>query len=1253
VNFLLAAITSLLIAIFAAAFAAPYVVDWNQYRDVFEAQASKLAGRPVRVEGDVGFTILPVPEVRFEEVAIADPSGDFSTPSATARAFRMTLSIPPLLRGKFEARKIELDRLALRLGLDADGHVIWPRMGDAAAGLPFLPADVSLRSVSLNDASLAFARPGQPPRWRVDSVNGELSAETLRGPFKFAGQVAAGDAARDVQLSIGRMGEDGTMPAKLVSRGGEAIYRAQGSLSEVNGGVTFTGDVGAAAPETAPDAQPRWEVTATAEATLDGATLSDLKVAMTRQQRPQTLIGSAEYSWSRGLRLNADLSSRWLDIDLLAGDDVAGRKPAQVMLRLPNLLSGVPVPAESARIRLAVDQINLGGDTIRDLDLVARRNEGRWGVERLEAGLPGGSDFGFEGRFSRNNGGPVLSGTVRASGTQLGRLLAWAFPGEVAVDAGGARTFSLSGEVESAPGRFSIANISARLGESRVTGALRFTPGEPSRVDLNLNARLLDLRPYIVEASAKSLVGLLGAGWTEALLPDTSKLRWDVDLRANRLVLPELAASDTVVRLRVREENVKVDRLTFRGRGGLSVEASGRYPRDGAIERAAITLALSANSAQAAADAARLLPGGAAWASAHLPRLRAAMPVTLTADLRPSGLDRSAWLEVDGLAGGTVLKADARLFADGRYHVFASAENPRLGPLIRQLAPGLDDWLAADRVAGPARLSADVAGAGDAPLAGRARIEAGDIRLAFDGSADPRDAALRLDGRISLRAPEARPALMLAGLASGTGGVNGPLSVDAALTVSEDVYEASAMRVRLSGEEASGALRLDLSGAAPAIDADLAASRFALPAAAALLVETPPRSEAGPDDVFWPDTPFALQALERVTGRLAVEADQLVLAGSLIAREAAISVRLADGALRVTDLSGRLYGGGLRAAASLRPERGRMLFRGNVNLDNVDLAQLPHGDGAPLASGRAALNLTAESEGLTPRGLITVIDGRGRLSLGEGEIRGLDPQVLAATARSYLEAAEQPEKPAPEMLAGPLLQSRLAHNGAEIALSIEDGALRAERTGLDGLRRGARVSANGRLDLTAMRLSSQWRLTSALDDGEPLPPVRMTFDGPLVDFGGITPDIGAAEFEQFLTVKRLERNVERLEELERRRVPPDRPDEVQSQPSAGLSAAASASHEDSAPITRGADEPPPLGSFSTEIEESPQAQPSEDGPQEGPDDAVPRAPAAASTTPGASLDDPQVVEDARRELMREAPRQRKREPGDLFEIFRN
>lgn len=1254
-NFLLAAITSLLIAIFAAAVAAPYVVDWNEYRAVFEEQASKLAGRPVRVSGDVGLTILPVPEVRFRDVAIAGPAGDFKTPSARARAFRMRLSFAPLLRGKLEARKIELDQLRLRLGLDVDGRVIWPQIADAAAGLPFLPADVSLKSVSLNEASLEVARPGEPARWRVDGVSGELSADSLRGPFKFAGRAAIGELAREVQLSIGRAVGDGTTPVKFVSRGPQAVYRAEGNLSELSAGPSFSGEVSAGAPDVAPDAQPPWEATATANATLDRAALSDLKLTITRQRRSQTLTGSAAFSWSRGLRLDAELASRWLDLDLLAAADLQGQTPAQVMLRLPALLGGLPVPADRARIALSLAQINLGGDMIRDLDVVARLGEGGWGVEKLEARLPGGSDIGFEGRFTRKSGAPVLAGTVRTSGSNLGRLLAWAVPGQVAPDTAGARAFSLSGEVESAPDRFSISDISARLGDSHVSGALDVMRGEPSRAVVDLDARLLDLRPFVARTSAEALRGLLDSRSGAPGLAEIAGAEWRIDLHADRLVLPELAASDFIARARIAEDVIDVETLAFQGRDGLSVAASGRYPRDGAPLRAAMKLALAADSAEVAERAARIVPGAGAWVSAHLPRLRAAAPLNLTASLRPSGVDDSAWLEVDGVAARTALKADARLYADGRYHVFATAQSPRLAPLLRQLAPGLDGWLHADSVAGAARLSADLTGKADAPVEGRARIEAGEISVAFEGTADPHGGALDLDGGLALSAPQAHRVFALAGLARSGAEASGPLSLKAALTHTGGVYEARALTIRLDGQNTTGTARLDLSGDRPAADISLSASRFHLSAAASLLITQPLIAIDGLDDGYWPDTPFALGALQRLSGRLAVEAEELVLGEGLSVRDAAMTARLEEGALRLGDLTGRLHGGDVRASATLRAERGRAVFRGEAAVEGADLAQLPHGDGAPLATGSASLRLTAESEGITPRGLITVMSGRGWLTLTDGEIRGLDPQVLAIIARGYLEAPEQPETPAAEMLAAPLRDGRLSHDGAEIALRIKDGALRAERARLYRSDDGEMVTVQARLDLTDTRLTSHWQLAAALDGGETLPEVRISFAGLLAEFGTITPKIGAAEYERFLTVKRIERNVEKLEELERqrRRLPGERPAQARTVPSAGLSAAptrpqqaAQPTPEASAPAETG-----PLGGFSTEIEQAPEPESSAGPPGEAHDQVSPQPPPAASIPPEASRDDPQVVEDARRELLREAPRQR--EPEGFFEIFRN
>ncbi|MFP4537688.1 MAG: AsmA family protein, partial [Dichotomicrobium sp.] len=976
-NGFLAALTSLLIAVFAAAFAAPYVVDWNEYRSVFEAQASKLTGRPVRVAGDVDLTILPVPEVRFEQVSIADSDGNFDTPSAKARAFRMALSVPPLLRGKIEARTVVLDGLSLRLGLDEAGNVDWPRLDETAMSLPFLPGDVSLKSVALNDASLEVARPGEAARWRVDGVTGALSAESLRGPFKFSGRAAIGTQVRNVQISLGRMSAEGTMPVKAVSRGEKVVYRAEGDLREQDIGPVFTGEMKATAPRSSnasPETPPKWEAAATGRATLDNASLSDLKLTMTRNQRPQSLTGTAELSWERGLQLDAELQSQWLDLNLLAGEQVHGRPPAEVLLHLPTLLGDVPIPARRARIDMRVAQISLGGDIISDLNVVARRGPGGWGVESLEAGLPGGSGLTFEGEFARRDGAAVLAGTVHTSGSNLGRLLQWASPDMFQASDAAAKTFSLSGEIESAPGMFNISDIAARLGDSRLTGSAELALGEHPAATVLLDARTLDLVPYIGEGGTSGIVRKLlagsGAGPSGYGLDGT---RWRVSMRADRLVLPELAADDVEASLRIDSDAIAVERFSLRGGGRLRLTGAGRYPRADSRAEPALQLTLGADDADALARAAGVIPGAADRLKPHLARLRAAMPLSLTASLRPSTIEDGARIRIDGTAGQTALLANARLFGAGRYHVSVSAENRKLDALLRQIAPGLTGWVNTNSVAGGARFTADFADGDGEALHGNAAVEAGEMRLAFDGTAHPDAGTFRLDGDVSAESPRVGEAFALAGLSDGVEPeADGPLELRAAVSAEGDIYTARDLNVRLNGQTIGGTARLDISGAVPETQVALTAARFDLASAAALLLD--PGGQTGAESE-WPNAPFAMDSLARLSGSLSVAADTLVLAGNLALNDAEMTAHLEDGALRLPRLSGKFYGGDADASAELRPARGRTIFSGEIAVSGIDLARLPHGEGAPLASGRADFDLQAKSEGLSPRGLMTVMSG--------------------------------------------------------------------------------------------------------------------------------------------------------------------------------------------------------------------------------------------------------------------------------------
>jgi len=1243
VNALLAALTSLLIVIFAALFAAPYLVDWNEYRTVFEAQASKLAGRSVRVAGDVDLTILPVPEVRFSNVSIADDGGGFEAPSATARAFRMTLSIPPLLRGKVEARKIELDRLSLRLGLDEAGQVEWPRIGEAAAALPFMPANVSLKSVTLNEASLSVARPGQPARWRVEGLSGELSAETLRGPFKFAGRASIGEQMRDLQLSLGRMTGAGKMPVKAVSAGKDVVYRAEGSLEDRAEGPLFTGQIEATPPrppEASPAQPPKWQARAGARATLDGASLDDLSVSITRKQRPQTMSGDARLTWGDGLRLDADLKSQWLDLDLLAGSEVAGRTPAEVLLALPSLLADVPVPARSARIEMRVAQISLGGDLIRDVHAVTRRGDRGWGVEKLEGGLPGGSGFGFEGDFKRRAGAPVLSGAVHLSGSNLDRLLQWASPGSFEAGEEAAKRFSISGEVQSAASSFDVSDISARLGASRFGGSLHLTRGDTRSGRIELDASKLDLRPYIGgDGTAETVSSLLG---TEGDLGWLGEGAWRVAIDARRLVLPEFTAIDATAALKLDNQAITIETLGLRGPGGLHLAGSGVYPRAPETVQPSFRLTLRADSAERVREVVNVIPRGGDHVSPHLARLRAAAPLALTASLRPSRVEDGFWLRVNGRAGNTDLSANARFYGSGRQHVSLAAENPSLSALASQIAPRLADWLSHEDAPAGARLRADFAGASGEALTGQATLETKAARLSFAGSAAPD--TLRLDGQVTLDAPDANRAFQLVGLpAAGDGG---PLRLDAAISGEGSIYSASDVRLDVAGLAAAGSARLDVSGGVPAAEVNLKAARFNLANAATLLLKKRGATSEG----AWSDVPFANDALGRIDGSLSLVAEKLVIAERLTLRDATMMARLEDGGLHIPMLAGELYGGPAMASARLSPSRGRMVFKGEATVSGLGLAKLPVGDGGPLASGEAEFSLSAESQGLSPRGLMTVMSGSGEVSVTDGTINGLNPDVLANTARSYLRAEGEPETAIAAQLEEPLRNSKLRHGGARAELRLQDGALRVPRTQILAAEDGQRVTASARIDLVEAMLNSRWEVAAALDD-VPLPAVRVSFDGPLSAFGKLDPEIDADDLQQFLTVARVERNVERLEQLrrERDRIEPLPEDSAPAQGSGGAGASQTGPQRPDSPASEDLplETSDPLPGFSTQIEDAP-----EDEDPAGTSDA-PADPAAARSTPSAALDEAQAVEDARREIMREE-RRRPQPPEDRFyEIFQN
>jgi hypothetical protein len=162
VNSLLLTLTAVLILVLSALFAAPLFIDWNDYRSVFETQATNLLGRQVKVGGKVHLVLLPSPELRFDAIKVADQEGRLDRPFLEARSLEAWLNIGALLSGTIEARKIAMVDPILRLDLKADGTGNWSDVGRRGVGLPFAPKDVMLDEVGVSGGTIEITKQGVP-----------------------------------------------------------------------------------------------------------------------------------------------------------------------------------------------------------------------------------------------------------------------------------------------------------------------------------------------------------------------------------------------------------------------------------------------------------------------------------------------------------------------------------------------------------------------------------------------------------------------------------------------------------------------------------------------------------------------------------------------------------------------------------------------------------------------------------------------------------------------------------------------------------------------------------------------------------------------------------------------------------------------------------------------------------------------------------------------------------------------------------
>jgi uncharacterized protein involved in outer membrane biogenesis len=1187
VNSFLLALTAVLIVVLSALFAAPLFIDWNDYRPVFETQASRFLGRDVKVGGKVHLVLLPAPELRFDKVQVADAKGSFAQPLLEARSIEAWLNITALLRGVIEARRITISEPVLRVALKDDGTGSWSDVGRAGEALPFAPKEVLLDEVSVSGGRIELARPGTQPLV-LDDVFGTGSATSLSGPYKVSANYIFAGRPQELRFSTSASDQSGVFRLKSALRDPDrdTTYLLEGDVSGFKQKPSFDGAVimriasllpaeepPAEEPKpesealpgetgSAPGAQPSaFELKGKLKATPERADLPDFEIAAHANGRSQMMKGKLALEFGEHPKAEAELAASWIDVDALLAANPPGTVPAESSAA--NVLSSVAGRAlqEAAkigegRLTVALDQASIGGDLVGNIDMVVAAKGGAVTIERLDAHLPGASHIGASGRLSHGESGPVFEGPITLDGSKLKTLVRWAAGAHDMSAQATAGAFAFTAKTVVGGGNLTLEDASGELSGTKFSGALQYQGGEHRVLSLNLDSERLDLREVMGESAAWQS-WLPDAAPTSGTAPGSDQsllgaLRDDevhATLHVGEILLPNIPPGKLDAKFSLVKDTLDVERLDFAAPGAVALDGNGRIERLSHAPSGQADLSARAMTAGGLKTMAELFGLGDGFTKSK--QLPALAPLDLHIGLTASheGAASSTAFEVKGVAGKSVVAivakatGDVQNLADAAIEIDGSAEGDRPQTLLGLLIPGL----AADRlaVAGADRgkLTVKAQGVPSRGVTGRAELVTDTMQLAFEGDGSLKSEGISLAGVTSAKGGNAGMVLALFGLGASPS-AQVPLELRADVVKSAAIVDLKSISGAIDGIAVAGDAHFDLGRAQPRFTLTAKADSASLPALLGTLVawQRTPSTETllgtlnqAASDV-WPARGFALEALGNADGDIRIEANSLSLGAPFQVADATLTATVNKQGLSITALEGELFGGSFAANGTLVPKGTGAELKAHAELASGKMDQLSQAlAGRALAKGPFTFVMDVSGEGLSPPGLVAGLSGDGALFLDAGAVQALSLEPLKRIAKETNRSKKlklDKDQIAARMTAlqETLTKGSYPYSATALPFVVRNGTLKLDPTTLGG--KGAETKINGYIELASLRVDSEWGMRLKDSRDADMPPVNLVLAGSLRDAGSITPQIDTAPLEGFLTVRRMEGDVERLETLD-------------------------------------------------------------------------------------------------------------------------
>jgi uncharacterized protein involved in outer membrane biogenesis len=1135
---LIVTLATLLALILGAAFVMPAFTDWNAYRQDIEQAASAILGRNIAIAGAIDIALLPEPHLRAAKIAAEGGTADGA--QMTAEAVDLTLSLQALLAGRIEASRLKLVRPFLIVDFSK------PLQNEPPPALASaLPIAGSVSSLEIEGGRVSILQDAsRPDALTLANVDGTLFAPSPGNAYRFNGRFSQDGRRYEAKFVAAAAPKTGVkLTGSVIGLASRVTFQADGVLHAGTAPV-FVGAVAMAAPPASGLAGAAFDVQAKASARIDlsGASLSDLVLTIEAENRPQVLMGAATLAFPER---SADiaLQARSLDADALLAGATGGAG------RAPNAAAGLLwlYPDFGLRLSLSADQLQLRGELIEGVKLQGTRGGQTWTFQEAAATLPGDSLAKASGSLVSVGGKSSLAAELALQGKNLGRLNRWIVPPAAGARIGPARSFAVKGALTLSDELAAFTDISGDVDGTPFTASLRLGRAPVRNLEVSLAGESFDLRGLETGGgggalSAESLKAVWQAGLQQAapLVGDAQSFDTaDIDVSAGAIRTNAVEARNVAVRLKFNQDLLTVTKLSLETPEGLFLTANGVVPlRGGGQGR--LDGRLDARSGQAVLKAAALL--GASAESLQGRRFEELAPASIVVDYGAEEAAGTATARLNGTLGVARVQGRAQLkgalaeWRSGQLSAGLDLSDPDGNRLVALLVPGIAPAPGSSATPGQVTIRAEGA---SSRYAVTGSLTSAPLQAQIDGTSELKGQALAFSGRAQAASPAPEQFLPPALLALLGGEPKTDLRIETDLALGSGEFAATKLKAETPKNLVGGRLSVSVSDRAKRIDADLKAGQLSLPSLFGYLLTQPadraalpmPASVSAPSSELWSGQPFALGLFQDVTANIALTARTLKLGETFALSDAQVAAKLENARLDVQRLDGKALSGDLSATLSLDASSGTAVAAAvRVSLSGADLSALWAPGSPAIATGKTSLSLRAAGQGLSPRGVISVLRGEGDVHLSEGRLLKFAPAGVQKAAEELM-AGQAPltEEAVKKKTLESAQSSDFKFGRFDMPVAIRDGMLEAPSASFLG--EDGAVKLEAYLDLSSLQADTTWQLGAGSDRRSKWPPVKLQISAPLRALGAAPRTLLAEDFTRAVLIHKMEGDISRLESL--------------------------------------------------------------------------------------------------------------------------